>query len=260
LSNLINLSNQSTIKSTELVELINEFRKAEGNETELQHKTFMEKIRKESETLKNLNLDGEQNFLLGEYLDKNKQSRPCFELNRDGMLQMLNSESAYVRYKTINYINTLEDKLKEQSKPTCIEDVLIQSLQQMKDVKKQLGEVQQATTENRQEIQNMRDVMILSPNAWRKETSEIINKIAQKLGGFDHIRPIREESYKLLDEKLGVSLSARLLNKKKKMALEGVPKSKMDKANKLDVIEDDKKLINGYVNIIKEMAIKYKVA
>jgi anti-repressor protein len=64
----------------------------------------------------------------------------------------------------------------------------------------------------------------------------------------------------MLDEKLGVSLAARLLNKKKKMALEGVCKSKIDKVNKLDVIADDKKLINGYVNIIKELAIKYGVA
>ena len=44
------------------------------------------------------------------------------------------------------------------------------------------------------------------------------------------------------------------------MALEGVPKYKIDKVNKLDVISDDKKLINGYVNIVGKMAIKYGVA
>ena len=120
--------------------------------------------------------------------------------------------------------------------------------------------LQQAVTETKQEIQAIRDVVALNPNAWRKETTEIINKMAQKIGGFEHIQLIREESYKMLDEKLGVSLAARLLNKKKKMALEGVCKSKIDKVNKLDVIADDKKLINGYVNIIKELAIKYGVA
>jgi hypothetical protein len=120
--------------------------------------------------------------------------------------------------------------------------------------------LQQAVTETKQEIQAIRDVVALNPNAWRKETTEMINKMAQKIGGFEHIQLIREESYKMLDEKLGVSLAARLLNKKKKMALEGVCKSKIDKVNKLDVIADDKKLINGYVNIIKELAIKYGVA
>lgn len=120
--------------------------------------------------------------------------------------------------------------------------------------------LQQAVTETKQEVQAIRDVVALNPNAWRKETTEMINKMAQKIGGFEHIQLIREESYKMLDEKLGVSLAARLLNKKKKMALGGVCKSKIDKVNKLDVIADDKKLINGYVNIIKELAIKYGVA
>lgn len=44
------------------------------------------------------------------------------------------------------------------------------------------------------------------------------------------------------------------------MADEGVCKSKRDKLNNLDVIADDKKLIEGYVAIVKELAIKYGVA
>lgn len=107
---------KQTIKSTELVEIINEFRKAEGNSTELQHYDFIKKIKKEIETLKNLGLKGEGNFSVAEYTDIQGKSRPCFELNRDGMFQMLNSESAYVRYKTIEYINKLEENLKQPQK------------------------------------------------------------------------------------------------------------------------------------------------
>jgi hypothetical protein len=44
------------------------------------------------------------------------------------------------------------------------------------------------------------------------------------------------------------------------MAEEGVNKSKRDKLSYLDVIADDKKLIEGYTAIVKEMAIKYGVA
>ena len=40
----------------------------------------------------------------------------------------------------------------------------------------------------------------------------------------------------------------------------GVCKSKRDAMSKLDVIADDKKLIEGYVSIVKEMAIKYGIA
>ena len=41
------------------------------------------------------------------------------------------------------------------------------------------------------------------------------------------------------------------------MADEGVCKSKRDKLNRVDVIADDKKLIEIYVAIVKETAVKY---
>ena len=36
-------------------------------------------------------------------------------------------------------------------------------------------------------------------------------------------------------------------------------KTKIDELNYLDVIADDKKLIEGYVAIVKEIAVKYGV-
>lgn len=122
MSNLMIISNPSKIKSTELVDIINDFRKEEGNNAELQHNDFMKKIRKEVEILKNLGLEGQGNFSQSSYVNSQNKEQPCFELNRDGMLQMLNSESAYVRYKTIEYINKLEEKLKCPKDSYMIED------------------------------------------------------------------------------------------------------------------------------------------
>ncbi|MGO0916310.1 hypothetical protein ACTPEM_24380, partial [Clostridioides difficile] len=52
----------------------------------------------------------------------------------------------------------------------------------------------------------------------------------------------------------------RLINKRRKMAEEGVSESKREKVNNLDVIQDDKKLIEGYVaiGIIKTQSVKIK--
>lgn len=121
-------------------------------------------------------------------------------------------------------------------------------------------ELQQEINSNKQEIQNMRDVITLSSAGWRNDTTAIINKIATELGGFEHIKHVREESYKLLNERFGVDVKTRLTNKRRRMADEGVCKSKRDKLTVLDVIADDKKLIEGYIAIVKEMAIKNKVA
>ncbi|NFS21416.1 hypothetical protein FDE82_04680 [Clostridium botulinum] len=103
---------QLTITSVELVEIINQFRELEEGKSELQHKHFIEKIRKEIRTLESFNLQAEPNFRPSEYKDITGRKLPCYELNRDGMLQMLNSESALVRYKTIEYINKLESHIK----------------------------------------------------------------------------------------------------------------------------------------------------
>lgn len=121
-------------------------------------------------------------------------------------------------------------------------------------------EMELAITETKQEIQDMREVISLNPQSWRKETSTLINKIALNLGGYDQIKIVREEIYKLLDQRFGVDLKTRLTNKRRRLADEGVSKSKRDKLTIIDVIADDKKLIEGYIAIVKEMAIKYKVA
>ena len=99
------------ITSVELVDIINTFRKEEGK-SELQHKSFMAKIRKELETLKTLGLGNEQNILPVTYKDAKGEERPCFSLDKDGMFMMLNSESTLVRFKTAKYIDELEEENK----------------------------------------------------------------------------------------------------------------------------------------------------
>jgi phage antirepressor YoqD-like protein len=100
-----------TIKSIELVEIINDFRKLENGKAELKHSDFMKKVRKELEVLQSVGLGGQGNISSAKYLDEQGKERECFELTRDGMLQMLNSESTLVRYKTIEYINKLEEQI-----------------------------------------------------------------------------------------------------------------------------------------------------
>lgn len=112
--NKLNILNNEEVRinSVELVDIINKFRSEEGNKKELLHKNFMAKIKKEVEVLESLNLNNGLNFKLVKYKDSKGEDRPCYSLNRDGMLQMLNLESTLVRYKTIEYINALEDKIK----------------------------------------------------------------------------------------------------------------------------------------------------
>ena len=119
------------------------------------------------------------------------------------------------------------------------------------------NEMQKEIAENKEAVQSIRDVVSLNTTSWRADTSTLITKMARKIGGLEHISDLRKESYKLLDTRFGVSLETRLTYKRQRMALEGVRKSKLNALNHLDVIAEDKKLVEGYVAIIKDMAIKY---
>lgn len=255
------ISNQSTIKSTELVGIINDFRNQEGNKAELQHCDFMKKIKKELETLKNLGIGGQGNFSESSYINSQNKEQPCFELTRDGMLEMLNSESAFVRYKTIEYINKLEEKLKQKDShlddPTCVEDVLIKSLQEMKDLRLQLQENKTQTIAVKQEVQNMKNIITIKPSdEWRKKTNILINRICMKNKNYEEVK---KEIYKALDERAASDINKRLKNMKARILLNGGTQTQVSKLNLLDVVANDKKLTEIYIMIVKEIATKYSI-
>lgn len=267
MSEIMKMTNEEivTMTSLEVVDLINNFRKEEGNEVVKRHDVLLRDIDNEIEALKNLKIDA-HNFVETSYKDSWNRDKRCYKMNKAGIMQMLNKESALVRYKTQQYIEALENRLKE-NKPTCIEDVLITSLQEMKMLKQQLNQINnnalranKLAIEVQEEVKSMKEVVSLDTTSWRRDTQNLINKIAINQGGCGHINLLRKESYELLNKRFGVKLDTRLTNKRRRMAEEGVTKSKRDKLNYLDVIAEDKKLIEGYIAIVKDMAIKYGIS
>jgi hypothetical protein len=59
---------------------------------------------------------------------------------------------------------------------------------------------------------------------------------------------------------MGVSVEIRLKNARDRMIENGYSKSRINQLNVLDIIEQDKKLVEGYLAVVKDMAIKYGVA
>ncbi len=109
-------------------------------------------------------------------------------------------------------------------------------------------------------IESIWEVVAIDTTSWRDDTGRILRKIGMECGDSKSYQDVRAESYQLLEKRMGVNVKQRLTNKRRRMADEGVCKSKRDKLNYLDVIADDKKLIEGYTAIVKELAIKYGVA
>lgn len=129
-------------------------------------------------------------------------------------------------------------------------------LQLLINIETRQREQEKALAAMNNRIDNMKEVIALDVHSWRKDAQHLISRIATANGGFDSMKDIYNEIYRLVEERAGVSLSTRLTNKRRRMADEGICKSKRDKLTKIDIIADDKKLIEIYIAIVKEMAVK----
>lgn len=184
---------------------------------------------------------------------QNKQTYPEFLMNRDGFSLLVMGFTGKTaldwKIKYIKAFNAMEARIK----PMTMLEIIAANAQALVDHDKQIKQI-------KNEVTGIREIVALNPTDWRRETTVLVGKMSRSLfGDYGGVQDLRSESYKLLNERMGVDLRVRLTYKRRRLAEEGICKSKRDALNALDVIGDDKKLIEGYVAIIKEMAIKYGV-
>ena len=129
-------------------------------------------------------------------------------------------------------------------------------LQMFSGLFKSLVKQELATKQLESKVDSISEIVAVNTVDWRKDTRQLINAVAKTQGGFSAYQEIQSEIYTELERRAGCKLSIRLTNKRNVMAGEGVSKSKRDKLNKVDVIADDKKLVEIYMAIVKEFAIK----
>lgn len=161
------------------------------------------------------------------------------------------------------YFTTLEEKVKQKAIDLSQLSPELQMFQKIFNsvAEQQLEQKRQAEQLNHveQRVESIREVIALDTTSWRDDTGNILRKISMELGGGQAYSQVRTESYELLSKRMGVNLKQRLTNKRRRMADEGICKSTRDKLSYVDIIAEDKKLIEGYTAIVKEMAIKYGI-
>lgn len=190
--------------------------------------------------------------------EQNKQKYREYLMNRDGftLLVMGFTGKKAIKFK-INYIQAFNEMEKRLQQPKTQLEVLQQSINQLVEQEREIKVLKQGMKTTNEKVDNFSEILALNPTQWRKKVNAIINKIAQKQGGA--YQDVRNDSYQLLEERARCQLSIRKTNKQRKMALEGVPKSKIDKVNKMDVIADDARLTEIYLAVVKELAIKNNI-
>lgn len=160
-----------------------------------------------------------------------------------------------------NYFIKCEEKLKESALNTAQLSPELQMFKQIFDsVAKQQLEQQQIKAEikeTKEEIQGIRDIIEINPTAaWRKEVNRVLNAIGKKINNYNLPK---QESYNALKDRAKCRPNVLIENLKKRAANNGMAPSKVAQLNMLDVLENDPRLREIYVAIVKDMAIKNEV-
>ena len=92
---------------------------------------------------------------------------------------------------------------------------------------------------------------------WRMEINSKFNRI-QKCAD-KQFNVLRVEMYEELERRAGCDLNIRLRNKRSRMQESGCTKTEINNLNKMDIIEEDKKLREIFSKIVSEYEIQYCV-
>lgn len=234
---------------------------------EVQHKDLLKKIDSINEDFGSEKVRHEKYWQESTFENRGKQYRNFLVTKRGCEFLAHKTTGTKGNLFTDRYMDRFE-QMKEHIKNEQIVNIgeLSPELQMFKQIfdtvaKQELEQKQlkKDIEDNRKELQGIREVITISTDNWRDDCNNLIKKIGIKAGGYSSIQDVRVEIYNALDKRMGVKLQTRLENKRDRMRKEGIGKTKIKKVNCLDIIAEDKKLIEGYVAIVKEMAIKFGV-
>lgn len=217
---------------------------------------------------------GERNFKLP--TNGGVQEVICIELSflplwlaKITLTPTMQKENPWTVQRLVDFQLKAKDVLEEAflNRPkTQAELTAMLAMQNVEIERKQLAlEEQQKVQQQQIEVlknqqDNITEIISLNLSEWKDKVNVILNKIALARGGGEQYRLVRNESYELLEKRGHCRLNIRLENRKKEALANGIiPKTKIDKFKKINVVADDPKLVEIYLAIVKEMAIKHSI-
>ncbi|MDL2318209.1 Rha family transcriptional regulator [Eubacteriales bacterium OttesenSCG-928-A19] len=231
---------------------------------ERDHNELLKSIRQYCEYLGQGEIPQSDFFTESSYVNSQNKTMPCYLITRKGCDMIANKMTGEkgVRF-TATYVdrfyemeNALQNPVPKIMSPA---ELSLLQAQALVDIEKKQQAQQEALDAVNKRVDSIGDIISLNPQAWREEAQRMVTRIAKKIGGHGHIQDVYAEIYDLMLHRFGFDLKRRLNNKRAKMAMEGANKTQQQKVTRIDVIAEDKKMIEAYLTLIKEMAIKYGV-
>lgn len=212
------------------------------------------------ESIKNLVTENSvaKYFFEGTYENRGK-NYPLYFMNRDGFtllaMSFTGKQALQFKLKYINAFNQMEAHIKQELDTSNLSP----ELQMFNGLFKALANQELETKRVESKVDNIANLVQIDSRDWRKDAVKVLRTIAIKRGGLDQFKETANESYLLLENRAKCDLDIRLTNRQRNMIAQGVGRSRVKKFNKLDVIAEDARLIEIYVSVIKDMAIRNNI-
>ncbi|WP_433943509.1 Rha family transcriptional regulator [Paenibacillus sp. SN-8-1] len=183
---------------------------------------------------------------------QNKQWYPKFDLTEEAfaIVAMSYVTPAAMKMK-VRFLEEFK-RMRQQIQSGIDLTGLSPQLQFMIQMEQNLKQIERRQQETEQQLSTIKETFLQRDENWRQKITGLLNGAATRLGGH---REVRTESYRLLEERGRCNLNLRLANLKERLAESGATKTKINDANRLDVIEADPRLKEIYTTIVKELSI-----
>ncbi len=194
-----------------------------------------------------------------ELITSNRQ-KYCYLLSQRGYVKLvaMMSNSNEKKWEVMNYL--IDDYFSMKAKQKNDFEDLSPELQMSYNLLRVMEKQEKRTRKLEEDVSQIKDVMLSKSNTknWRKTCKDTLIKTAAKMGGVnEYLGDLYTLSYTWLEERLHISIDKRLHNARKRMIKQGATKTEAEKLNALDIIDNDKKLIETYIQIVKEIGVKY---
>lgn len=124
-------------------------------------------------------------------------------------------------------------------------------------IKKQQAEQAAQIESTNKRIDNLSKILQLNSKNWREDSVKIMKRIGYATGDY---KQVWADVYSEVERRGGFNLKTRLAHAQENARKAGVPESVIGKMKNLHVIEMDKRLIEIYLAIVKECAVRNGVS
>lgn len=134
-------------------------------------------------------------------------------------------------------------------------DQLAQAERQANEAKRIADNAKETASKAVESVENIKEAVKPVFDNWRSEINSKFNRIQK--GADKQFSVLRTEMYTELEHRAGCDLNTRLRNKRNRMSENGCTKTEINNLNKMDIIEEDKKLREIFSKIVTECEIRY---